>query len=101
MNNLFRYLFILLVIFSCSKKVKYVKKEIDINVVPIPKQVNILDSNKHISFPKKIKIYIKTVEKNPLFEIISKDFHKLGYSNSFELIKNKNRSDISFEIEKI
>ena len=100
MNNLFRYFFILLVTFSCSKKVKYVEKEIDINIVPIPKEVNVLDSKKHILLPKKIKIYIRSVEKNPFFEIISKDFQKLGYSNSFELIKNKNRSDISFEIEK-
>ena len=37
--------------------------------------------------------------KKNLFDLISKDFKKLNFSNSFELITNKNRSNLSIEID--
>jgi hexosaminidase len=92
-------LFILsLLVLSCSKKVKYIDKEVNINIVPLPKKVDIIESNKYILLPKNIKVFIASDEKKNLFNLISKDFGKLSFSNSFKLIKNKNRANLSLEI---
>ena len=96
----FTRIFILsLLVLSCSKKVKYIDKEININVVPLPKKVEVVESNKYILLPKKIKVFIDSDERKNLFDLISKDFKKLNFSNSFELITNKNRSNLSLEID--
>ena len=96
----FTRIFILsLLVLSCSKKVKSIDKEININVVPLPKKVEVVESNKYILLPKKIKVFIDSDEKKNLFDLISKDFKKLNFSNSFELITNKNRSNLSIEID--
>ncbi len=96
----FTRIFILsLLVLSCSKKVKSIDKEININVVPLPKKVEVVESNKYILLPKKIKVFIDSDERKNLFDLISKDFKKLNFSNSFELITNKNRSNLSLEID--
>ncbi len=96
----FTRIFILsLLVLSCSKKVKYIDKEININVVPLPKKVEVVESNKYILLPKKIKVFIDSDERKNLFDLISKDFKKLNFSNSFELITNKKRSNLSLEID--
>ena len=100
MIQLTRIFLLSLTVLSCSKKVKYVDKEVNINVVPLPKKVDVVESNKYILLPKKIKIFIDSNEKENLFDLISKDFKKLSFSNSFELVKNKNRSNLSLEIDK-
>ena len=100
MIQLTRIFILSLLVLSCSKKVKYIDKEININVVPLPKKVEVVESNKYILLPKKIKVFIDSDEKKNLFDLISKDFKKLSFSNSFELITNKNRSNLSLEIDK-
>ena len=44
------------------KKVKYIDKEVNINVVPLPKKVEVVESNKYILLPKKIKVFIDSNE---------------------------------------
>jgi len=100
MIQLTRILLLSLLVISCSKKVKYIDKEVNVNIVPLPKKVNIVDSNKYILLPKKINVYIDSNEKKNLFDLISKDFKKLSFSNSFKLVSNKNRSNLSLEIDK-
>ena len=100
MIQLTRIFLFTLLLLSCSKKVKYIDKEVNINVVPLPKKVEVVESNKYILLPKKIKVFIYSDEKENLFDLISKDFNKLSFSNSFELITNKNRSNLSLEIDK-
>ena len=99
MIQLTRIFILSLLVLSCSKKVKYIDKEININVVPLPKKVEVVESNKYILLPKKIKVFIDSDESKNLFDLISKDFKKLNFSNSFELITNKNRSNLSLEID--
>ena len=99
MIQLTRIFILSLLVLSCSKKVKYIDKEININVVPLPKKVEVVESNKYILLPKKIKVFIDSDERKNLFDLISKDFKKLNFSNSFELITNKNRSNLSIEID--
>ena len=99
MIQLTRIFLLSLLLLSCSKKVKYIDKEVNVNIVPLPKEVDVIESNKHILLPKKIKVFIDSNEKKNLFDLISKDFKKLSFSNSFELITNKNRSNLSLEIE--
>ena len=99
MIQLTRIFILSLLVLSCSKKVKYIDKVININVVPLPKKVEVVESNKYILLPKKIKVFIDSDERKNLFDLISKDFKKLNFSNSFELITNKNRSDLSLEID--
>lgn len=100
MIQLTRILLLSLLVISCSKKVKYIDKEVNVNIVPLPKKVNIIDSNKYILLPKKINVFIDSNEKKNLFDLISKDFEKLSFSNSFKLVSNKNRSNLSLEIDK-
>ena len=100
MIQLTRIFLLSLTVLSCSKKVKYVDKEVNINVVPLPKKVDVVEINKYILLPKKIKVFIDFNEKENLFDLISKDFNKLSFSNSFELVTNKNRSNLSLEIDK-
>ena len=100
MIQLTRILLLSLLVISCSKKVKYIDKEVNVNIVPLPKKVNIVDSNKYILLPKKINVFIDSNEKKNLFDLISKDFEKLSFSNSFKLVSNKNRSNLSLEIDK-
>lgn len=100
MIQLTRILLLFLLVISCSKKVKYIDKEVNVNIVPLPKKVNIIDSNKYILLPKKINVFIDSNEKKNLFDLISKDFEKLSFSNSFKLVSNKNRSNLSLEIDK-
>ena len=95
MIQLTRIFLLSLTVLSCSKKVKYVDKEVNINVVPLPKKVDVVESNKYILLPKKIKVFIDSNEKENLFDLISKDFKKLSFSNSFELVTNKIRSNLS------
>ena len=45
------------IIFNTGK-VKYIKKEANINIVPLPKSVNLIDPSKHILLSKKIKVFI-------------------------------------------
>ena len=99
MIQLTRIFLLSLTVLSCSKKVKYVDKEININVVPLPKKVEVVESNKYILLPKKIKVFADSNETKNLFDLISKDFNKLSFSNSFELITNKNRSDLSYIVD--
>jgi len=99
MIQLTRIFLLSLLLLSCSKKVKYIDKEVNVNIVPLPKEVDLIESNKHILLPKKIKVFIDSNEKKNLFDLISEDFKKLNFSNSFELITNKNRSNLSLEIE--
>ena len=99
MIQLTRIFIVSLLVLSCSKKVKYIEKEININVVPLPKKVEVVESNKYILLPKKIKVFIDSDERKNLFDLISKDFKKLNFSNSFELVANKNRSNLSLEID--
>ena len=99
MIQLTRIFILSLLVLSCSKKVKYIDKEININVVPLPKKVEVVESNKYILLPKKIKVFIDSDERKNLFDLISKDFKKLNFSNSFELVTNKNRSNLSLEID--
>ena len=99
MIQLTRIFIVSLLVLSCSKKVKYIEKEININVVPLPKKVEVVESNKYILLPKKIKVFIDSDERKNLFDLISKDFKKLNFSNSFELVTNKNRSNLSLEID--
>ena len=99
MIQLTRIFLLSLLVLSCSKKVKYIDREININVVPLPKKVEVVESNKYILLPKKIKVFIDSDERKNLFDLISNDFKKLNFSNSFELITNKNRSNLSLEID--
>ena len=99
MIQLTRIFIVSILVLSCSKKVKYIEKEININVVPLPKKVEVVESNKYILLPKKIKVFIDSDERKNLFDLISKDFKKLNFSNSFELVTNKNRSNLSLEID--
>ena len=100
MKKITRFLLLSTILFSCSKKVKYINKEVNINVVPLPKNLNLIDSSKHILLSKKIKVFINFDENKNLYDLISNDFKKIGYSNSFELVTNKNMSNISLEIDK-
>ena len=88
-----------ILLLSCSEKVKYVDKEANVNVVPLPKDVNVIIPNKYIILPKEIQVFIDNNQKENLFNLISNDFKKLSYSNSFELVTNKNRSNLSIEID--
>ena len=99
MIQLTRIFLLSLLLLSCSKKVKYIDKEVNVNIVPLPKEVDVIESNKHILLPKKIKVFIDSNEKKILFDLISKDFKRLSISNSFELVTNKNRSNLSLEID--
>ena len=98
MIQITKFFLLSLLVLSCSKKVKYIDKEVNINIVPLPKKVDIIESNKYILLPKNIKVFIASDEKKNLFNLISKDFGKLSFSNSFKLIKNKNRANLSLEI---
>ena len=88
-----------ILLLSCSEKVKYVDKEVNVNIVPSPKDVNVIIPNKYIILPKEIQVFIDNNQKKNLFNLISNDFKKLSYSNSFELVTNKNRSNLSIEID--
>ena len=74
MIQLTRIFIVSLLVLSCSKKVKYIDREININVVPLPKKVEVVESNKYILLPKKIKVFIDSDERKNLFDLISKDF---------------------------
>ncbi len=100
MKKITRFLLLSTILFSCSKKVKYINKEVNINVVPLPKNLNLIDSSKHILLSKKIKVFANFNEFKNLYDLISNDFKKLSYSNSFELVTNKNMSNIYLEIDK-
>ena len=100
MKQLPRFLLISILLFSCSKKVKYIDKEAKINIVPLPKSLNLIDPGKHILLSKKIKVFINFKDNKNLYNLISNDFKKLCYSNSFELVTNKSMSNLSLEIDK-
>ncbi len=100
MKQLTRFLLLSILLLSCSKKVKYIDKEPKINIVPLPKSLNLIDPGKHILLSKKIKVFINFKDNKNLYDLISNDFKKLSYSNSFELVTNKNMSNLSLEIDK-
>ncbi len=100
MKQLPRFLLLSILLLSCSKKVKYIDKEVKINIVPLPKSLNLIDPGKHILLSKKIKVFINFKDNKNLYDLISNDFKKLCYSNSFELVTNKNMSNLSLEIDK-
>ena len=62
MIKLTRIFIVSLLVLSCSKKVKYIDREININVVPLPKKVEVVESNKYIFLPKKVKVFIDSDE---------------------------------------
>ena len=70
MIHLIRIFLFSLLLVSCSKKVKYIDKEVNVNIVPLPKEVDLIESNKHILLPKKIKVFIDSNEKKNLFDLI-------------------------------
>ena len=77
MIQLTRIFLFTLLLLSCSKKAKYIDKEVYINVVPLPKKVEVVESDKYVLLPKKIKVFIDSNEKENLFDLISKDFKKV------------------------
>ena len=100
MKQLTRFLLLSILLLSCSKKVKYIDMEAKINIVPLPKSLNLIDPGKHILLSKKIKVFINFKDNKNLYDLISNDFKKLSYSNSFELVTNKSMSNLSLEIDK-
>ena len=59
MIQLTRIFLLSLLLLSCSKKVKYIDKEVNVNIVPLAKEVDIIESNKHILLPKKISKFVE------------------------------------------
>ncbi len=57
MKQLTRFLLLSILLLSCSKKVKYIDMEAKINIVPLPKSLNLIDPGKHILLSKKIKVF--------------------------------------------
>ena len=99
MKNYFKILLFFILCSSCQKNNEIIDMELNYDIIPVPKEIEIIQKNKGLSFDKNISVFSNQPEIEKLLKVFKKDIKNVSSLNIDFSITSKEDANMVFDIQ--
>ena len=98
-KNYFKLLLFFILCSSCKKNNEIIDMELNYDIIPIPKEIKVIQDNKGLAFEKKILVFSNHSEIEKLLKVFKKDIKNVSSLNIDFSITSKEDANMVFDIQ--